>query len=211
MPMNWRNGAPFCDSRGAAVSGPVTMPPVHKLGWPDRHCGQLPQKPDRQATTWSPVRTVVTSGPTASTMPAPSWPSTIGRSSGKRPIPSTTCRSLWQTPVATVRTSTSRPKGLSMSMASIVSGSSTLRKTAACMSMLPSIASRLGRRSQNCGLAGYGQDCRFDVVIDRDQGVDAGDCQNLLDVVGGRQQDKLPASQATRLGTHHDRANAHRG
>src|SRR5437764_1377661 len=33
----------------------------------------------------------------------------MGLSSGKRPMPSTTCRSLWQTPVATVRTSTSRP------------------------------------------------------------------------------------------------------
>src|SRR6185312_7831359 len=45
--------------------------------------------------------------------------------------PSTTCKSLWHTPVATVRTSTSRPAGLSTSTASIVSGSKTLRKTAA--------------------------------------------------------------------------------
>ena len=44
------------------------MPPVHRLGWPERHCGQLPQKPERQATTWSPGRTVVTSAPTASTI-----------------------------------------------------------------------------------------------------------------------------------------------
>ena len=34
------------------------MPPVQTLGWPLRHCGQVPQKPDRQATTWSPARTV---------------------------------------------------------------------------------------------------------------------------------------------------------
>src|SRR5271169_1372769 len=135
MPINWRNGSPFCDSRGAAVSGRVTMPPVQRLGWPERHCGQLPQKPERQATTWSPGLTVVTSAPTASTTPAPSWPSTIGRSSGKRPIPSTTCRSLWHTPVATVRTSTSRPHGLSTSTCSIVSGACTLRKTAALISI----------------------------------------------------------------------------
>jgi hypothetical protein len=32
------------------------------------------------------------------------------------------CRSLWQTPLATVRTSTSRPMGLAMSTFSIVSG-----------------------------------------------------------------------------------------
>src|SRR5215469_2488556 len=135
MPINCRNGCPFCDSRGGALSGRVTIPPVHKLGWPERHCGQLPQNPDRQATTWSPGLTVVTSAPTASTTPAPSWPSTIGRSSGKRPSPSTTCRSLWHTPVATVRTSTSRPQGLSISTASIVSGSCTLRNTAASISI----------------------------------------------------------------------------
>src|SRR6516165_1616361 len=135
MPINWRNGWPCCDSRGAAESGRVTMPPVHKFGWPDRHCAQLPQKPERQATIWSPGLTDVTSAPTASTTPAPSWPSTIGRSSGKRPSPSTTWRSLWHTPVATVRTSTSRPPGWSMSTGSIVSGSCTLRNTAALISI----------------------------------------------------------------------------
>src|SRR3954447_7616749 len=131
MPMNWRNGSPFCDRRGGALSGLVTMPPVHRFGWPDRHCGQVPQNPDRQATIWSPARTLVTSSPTASTTPAPSWPSTIGRSVGKRPTPSTTCRSLWQTPVATVRTNTSRRSGLSTSTVSIVRGACGLRKTAA--------------------------------------------------------------------------------
>src|SRR5438128_9183941 len=59
----------------------------------------------------------------------------MGRSVGQRPRPSTTCRSLWQTPVAAVRTRTSRPQGLSMSTDSIVSGSCGLRKTAALMSM----------------------------------------------------------------------------
>jgi len=39
----------------------------------------------------------------------------------KPPHPSTTCRSLWHTPVATVRTNTSRPHGWSMSTASMVS------------------------------------------------------------------------------------------
>ena len=36
---------------GAAFSARVTMPPVHKFGCPERHCGQLPQNPERQATT----------------------------------------------------------------------------------------------------------------------------------------------------------------
>ncbi len=42
---------PFATAAGAALSGRVTMPPVHKFGWPERHCGQLPQNPERQATT----------------------------------------------------------------------------------------------------------------------------------------------------------------
>src|ERR1043166_5650913 len=58
MPMNWRNGAPCCERRGGALSGRVTMPPVQRLGCPERHCGQLPQNPERQATTWSPGRAV---------------------------------------------------------------------------------------------------------------------------------------------------------
>ena len=132
---------PFCDSRGVASSARATMPPVQTFGCPLRHCGQVPQKPDRHATTWSPGRTEVTSAPTASTIPAPSCPNTNGRSSGKRPLPSTTCRSLWQTPVAIVRTSTSRPHGLSMSTVSTVSGSCTLRNTAALICMWPSLPS----------------------------------------------------------------------
>src|SRR5260370_8142829 len=62
----------------------------------------------------------------------------MGRSSGQRPWPSTTCRSLWQTPVAAVRTRTSRPDGLSISTDSIVSGSCGFRKTAAIISMATS-------------------------------------------------------------------------
>src|SRR5215471_6304763 len=58
-------------------------------------------------------------------------------------MPSTTWRSLWQTPVATVRTSTSRPSGLSISTASIVNGSNTLRKTAASICMGSSFAERI--------------------------------------------------------------------
>src|SRR6058998_1715019 len=135
MPMNWRNAWPFCESRGGADSARVTTPPTQRFGCPPRHCSQLPQKPERQATTWSPGRTVVTSAPTASTTPEPSCPRTIRRSTGKRPMPSTTCRSLWQTPVAAVRTRTSRPDGLSISTDSIVRGSCGLRKTAAFISM----------------------------------------------------------------------------
>ena len=58
---------------------------------------------DRRATR-------VTPSPTASTTPAPSWPSTIGQ----RPSPSSPsarCRSEWQTPAAAIRTRTSPGPG----------------------------------------------------------------------------------------------------
>jgi hypothetical protein len=29
----------------------ATAPPTQRLGWPARHCAQLPQNPERQATT----------------------------------------------------------------------------------------------------------------------------------------------------------------
>src|SRR5919106_3203870 len=56
------------------------------------------------------------------------------------------CRSLWQTPVAAVRTSTSRPHGLSTSTDSMVSGWCTFRKTAALISIgLPVRLARVHR------------------------------------------------------------------
>src|SRR3989441_2202704 len=81
----------------------------------------------------------------------------IGRSSGNLPTPSTTCRSLWQTPVATVRTRTSRPHGLSISIASIVNGSCTFRKTAAFVSMSASLQELLihGRARRSIIPAGH--------------------------------------------------------
>ena len=55
--------------------------------------------------TWSPTATAVTPSPTASTTPAPSWPSTAGSGFGVAPV--ITFQSLWQTPLATMRTVTS--------------------------------------------------------------------------------------------------------
>ena len=42
------------DAAASPILGRATMPPVHRFGCPLRHCGQVPQKPDRHATTWSP-------------------------------------------------------------------------------------------------------------------------------------------------------------
>ena len=51
---------------------------------------------------WSPGLTVVTPAPTSSTMPAASWPRTMG--SGTCQSPFMMCQSLWQTPAALTRT-----------------------------------------------------------------------------------------------------------
>ena len=84
--MNWRNGWPFCDSRGAASSARATMPPVHTFGWPAEALRAGAAEAGEAGDDMIARRArVVTSAPTASTTPAPSWPSTIGRSSGKRP------------------------------------------------------------------------------------------------------------------------------
>ena len=70
-------------------------------------------------TTWSPGFTERTASPTASTMPAPSWPSTAG--AGKGIVPSITDRSEWHTPAACMRTCTSLGPGPRTSSASVTS------------------------------------------------------------------------------------------
>src|ERR1700730_15518539 len=67
-------------------------------------------------------------------MPAASWPSTAGVGCGHRP--STKWRSLWHTPVATVRTSTSCSRGSSIWISSMLSGLPGPWKTAAFISSL---------------------------------------------------------------------------
>jgi hypothetical protein len=50
-------------------------------GRPARHVGQSPQE-SKLIATWSPTATFDTPGPTASTTPAPSCPSTAGSGTG---------------------------------------------------------------------------------------------------------------------------------
>src|SRR5205807_8886590 len=94
--------------------------------------------------TLSPALTRVTPGPTASTVPAPSWPRTIGVRKGI--FPSMTDRSEWQTPVAPIRTSTSPSRGPSMATSVTSSGVlSSLRIAARIVSpLLPSVDQRRG-------------------------------------------------------------------
>ena len=81
----------------------------HHVGLPTEHWSQMPQLETVAMTTWSPAFTRVTSEPTASTMPAPSWPISDGAGHGM--VPSSRLTSLWHTPAATSRTSTSSGPG----------------------------------------------------------------------------------------------------
>ena len=93
-----------------------------RRGSPRRHCGHSPHGARHATTTRSPGATDVTSLPTSSTTPAPSWPSRIGNRE-PQPLVSTMWRSEWQSPQAWTRTSTSRGPG-----GSTVSSSTTRRR-----------------------------------------------------------------------------------
>src|SRR5262249_5796881 len=96
--------------------------------------GDRPRRPKRgggRPTGGAPACGGAPAPPPASTTPAGSWPSTSGGGTGSPA--STTWRSLWQTPVAAVRSSTSRGPGLLMSMSSSSSGALNARITAAFM------------------------------------------------------------------------------
>ena len=79
----------------------------------------MPQLAIVASTTWSPGCKVVTAPPTASTTPAPSWPSTAGVGQGM--VPSMTLMSLWHTPAFTMRTTTSVGPGSRTSSPSVTS------------------------------------------------------------------------------------------
>src|SRR4028118_2280858 len=97
-------------------------------GLPWRQLAQWPQW-SKLRTTGSPGPTFSTPGPTRSTTPEPSWPSTAGRGTGYHW--SRTIRSVWQTPTPTMRTSTSPARGSSTSTSSIEKGRSFSHTTAA--------------------------------------------------------------------------------
>ena len=73
------------------------------------HSAQRPHDGAHESVTWSPTATPVTPSPSASTTPAPSWPSTAGH--GVSAVPSIAFWSEWQTPLAARRTSTSPGPG----------------------------------------------------------------------------------------------------
>src|SRR5438034_666895 len=88
-----------------------------------------PTPPAPKTATDCPGLTRWTPAPTASTTPAPSWPSTQGSGMGRSPVMA--CRSLWHTPLAPRRTSTSPSRGSRTASGSTESGSRTAFRTAA--------------------------------------------------------------------------------
>ena len=81
----------------------------HSHGRSRRHSAHVPHHGAHESATWSPARTRSTPGPTASTTPAPSCPSTAGQRVGA--VPSIAFQSEWHTPLAWSLTSTSRSLG----------------------------------------------------------------------------------------------------
>src|SRR5439155_25046056 len=64
----------------------VTKPRLHSCGWPRRQSAHVPHGGIQLMITWSPGATLVTPSPTATTSPAPSWPSTAGIPTGIVPF-----------------------------------------------------------------------------------------------------------------------------
>src|ERR1041385_4221240 len=84
-----------------------------------------------EQTTWSPLATLVTPGPTASMMPEPSWPPTMGRRA--LVVCERTCSSEWHRPDAMKRIRTSPARGGSSSPSVTSHGPSGSRRIAACV------------------------------------------------------------------------------
>jgi hypothetical protein len=89
-----------------------------------------------EQTTWSPTATRVTPGPTASTIPAPSCPPTIGSRATESPV--RRCSSEWHMPEATKRSRTSPARGSSSSSSVISKGLPVSRMTAAVV-LIPAL------------------------------------------------------------------------
>ena len=102
-------------------------------GCPSRQFRQDPHH-GQPITTLSPTATLVTPAPTAATIPAPSCPSTPGAGNGMSP--SRAIASVWQTPDATIWTSTSPGPGESTSTSVTLSGVNSFSKTAAAARIL---------------------------------------------------------------------------
>ena len=124
---NTEAAAKFHAGAPSSVNGWLMLPRLlrHHVGWPVLQGPHMPQLASVVTTTWSPGFTWATSVPTSSTTPAPSCPSTAGAGQGM--VPSITLMSLWQTPAAAMRTSTSVGPGARTSSAVVTSAFSPVK------------------------------------------------------------------------------------
>ena len=174
-----------------------------------RHSSHAPHEGAQESATCWPGRTRRTPGPTASTMPAPSWPSTAGH--GVVAVPSIAFRSEWQTPLAYRRTSASPARGGSSSSSAIssrppVSGSTAARTftrapivSAAEAARPPASAGapRAGCGSASCARA-RPRRARLDVVADRDRGSAGSGCGRRSRTAGSPRTGSRPRAGSAR-------------
>ena len=102
------------------------------VSWPERQYSQAPQALNIQGTpTAAPILKPDTPLPSATTWPVTSWPGMSGRTGPGLQSPSMAWTSLWQTPQAATRISSSPGPGSGWGSFSILSGVRSLRSTAA--------------------------------------------------------------------------------
>src|SRR5215472_18225857 len=125
----------------ASIPVIICAPQSHRFCRPVEQYRHVPQAGMKEHTTWSPTRTRVTPGPTASITPAPSWPPTIG----SRPVLSPVCRcsSEWHMPDALKAIRTSPCLGSSSSSSVISHGLPGSEMIAALVRILPVLYLRL--------------------------------------------------------------------
>ena len=117
-PRWWWSGSPSasCQRRSPDSSVPAAFaaaPGSHSAARPPGTARSRRRLGTKASTTWSPAAKPSTPGPTSTTSPAASWPSTIGITRGREP--SITDRSEWHRPAARTRTSSSPGPGGSSS------------------------------------------------------------------------------------------------
>ena len=96
MLANWLIVVSPCLSLGGSVGARTTSAREQSTIRPLKHLSQWPQNTERQVMTRSPGFRYVTWSPTASTVPAASWPKMMGIGVEYRPC--TKCKSLWANP-----------------------------------------------------------------------------------------------------------------
>lgn len=141
MPMKRRACSPSSVTRGSPpMMAVIRAGPEHRWKRPAPQLRQPPHGPFIAMITWSPGRTPVTPGPVLSTTPALSWPRMYGRRVTTGLLPSIAFRSEPHTPDALIRTRTSPGPGSAISTSRISIGSWKAVRTAARISMAPTLA-----------------------------------------------------------------------